>query len=157
MLLTPADSKGLKAFGELVGQEKIQLGPDPKKDQWYKENMDALLQDNPALFDRFALNDAVICVRYADRLIEQSRDLLGKSKLPATLTSIGVDLLWNAWEREGKGHPLAVLGKEAVYERVYSKQKGYFENRKQVVDLQDVSLHITLATECYHGGRNEQF
>lgn len=32
MLLTPAASKGLKALGELVGQPKIDLDPDPVKD-----------------------------------------------------------------------------------------------------------------------------
>lgn len=157
MLLTPAASKGLKALGELVGQPKITLHPDPAKDQFYKENMDVLLADNPERFERYALNDAVICVRYADRVIEQSKDLLGKVKLPATLTSIGIDLLWKSWERSGKTHPFSVLGKEQVWERQFNKRLGYFETRKRVVDLQEVSWHLSLATECYHGGRNEQF
>ena len=157
MLLTPAASKGLKALGELVGQPKIDLDPDPAKDQFYKENMDLLLAEKPQLFEQYALNDAVICVRYADRVIEQSKTLLGKVKLPATLTSIGVDLLWKSWELSGKSHPHAVLGKEIVWERQFNKRLGYFENRKRVVDLQEVSWHIPLATECYHGGRNEQF
>lgn len=157
MLLTPAASKGLKALGELVGQSKIVLDPDPVKDQFYKENMDLLLAENPDLFDRYALNDAVICVRYADRLIKQSHSLLGKPKLPATLTSIGVDLLWKAWEHSGKSYPLEILGKEQVWERQFNKRLGYFETRKRVVDLQEVAWHVQLATECYHGGRNEQF
>ena len=157
MLLTPAASKGLKALGELVGQSKIVLDPDPVKDQFYKENMDLLLAENPDLFDRYALNDAVICVRYADRLIQQSQSLLGKPKLPATLTSIGVDLLWKAWERSGNSYPLEVLGKEQVWERQFNKRLGHFETRKRVVDLQEVAWHVQLATECYHGGRNEQF
>jgi hypothetical protein len=157
MLLTPAASKGLKALGELVGQPKITLHPDPAKDQFYKENMDVLLADDPELFERYALNDAVICVRYADRVIEQSKALLGKVKLPATLTSIGIDLLWKSWERSGKTHPFSVLGKEQVWERQFNKRLGYFETRKRVVDLQEVSWHLSLATECYHGGRNEQF
>ena len=148
MLLTPAASKGLKALGELVGQPKIDLDPDPVKDQFYKENMDILLEEKPDLFDRYALNDSVICVRYADRLIEQSRTLLGTSKLPATLTSIGVDLLWKSWAKSGKSHPLDVLGKEEVYERQFNKRFGYFENRKRAVDLQEVSWHLPLATEC---------
>jgi hypothetical protein len=157
MLLTPAASKGLKALGELVGQPKIDLDPDPVKDQFYKENMDVLLADNPELFEKYALNDAVICVRYADRVIEQSKTLLGKVKLPATLTSIGIDLLWKSWERSGKSHPFSVLGKEQVWERQFNKRLGYFETRKRVVDLQEVSWHLSLATESYHGGRNEQF
>lgn len=157
MLLSPAASKGLKALGELVGQPKIDLDPDPAKDQFYKENMDILLAENPALFERYALNDAVICVRYADRMIEQSRTLLGKPKLPATLTSIGVDLLWKAWQRSGKSYPLEVLGKEEVFERQFNKRLGYFEIKQRVVDLREVAWHVPLATETYHGGRNEQF
>ncbi|MCW5725658.1 MAG: hypothetical protein KIS81_11990 [Maricaulaceae bacterium] len=157
MLLTPSASKGLKALGELVGQQKIALDPDPAKDQFYKENMDILLEENPDLFDRYALNDAVICVRYAERLIQQTESLLGKPKLPATLTSIGVDLLWKKWELSGKSYPLEILGKEEVRERKYNKRLGYYEERKRVVDLQEVSWHEQQATECYHGGRNEQF
>jgi hypothetical protein len=157
MLLTPAASKSLKALGELVGQPKIDLDPDPIRDRFYKENMDVLLSENPDLFEQYALNDAVICVRYADRMIEQSRTLLGKPKLPATLTSIGVDLLWKAWQRSGKSYPLQVLGKEEVWERQFNKRLGYFQTTKRVVDLRQVSWHSPLATECYHGGRNEQF
>lgn len=157
MLLTPAASKGLKALGELVGQPKIDLDPDPATDQFYKENMDVLLAEQPELFEKYALNDAVICVRYADRVIDQCKSLLGKKKLPATLTSIGVDLLWKSWERSGKMYPYAVLGKEQVWERQFNKRLGYFETRKRIVDLPEVSWHVPLATECYHGGRNEQF
>lgn len=157
MLLTPAASKGLKALGELVGQEKITLDADPAKDQWYKENMDVLLRDKPELFDRYALNDAIICVRYAERLIEQSRALLGTSKLPATLTSIGVDLLWKSWDQQAGADPLSILGKEIVWERSFNKRKGYFENIKRMVDMQEVAWDVPLATDSYHGGRNEQF
>lgn len=157
MLLTPASSKSLRALGELVGQEKIHLDPDPKKDQWYKENMDALLRENPELFDRYALNDAVICVRYADRMIEQCRLLLGQPKLPPTLTSIGVDLLLQSWEEELQIDPNDILGKEKVYERAFNKRKGYFTTVARDVELREVAWHSPFATECYHGGRNEQF
>lgn len=157
MLLTPAASKSLRALGELVGQEKIQLDPDPAKDQWYKANMDVLLQDDPKLFDRYALNDAVICVRYADRLIEQCRALLGVAKLPATLTSIGVDLLLQSWKYDLDVDPNAVLGKEQVSERSFNKKAGYFKDVARDVELREVAWHSPFATECYHGGRNEQF
>lgn len=157
MLLTPASSKSLRALGELVGQEKIQLDPDPVQDQWYKENMDVLLTDNPELFDRYALNDAVICVRYADRLIEQCRELLGQAKLPPTLTSIGVDLLMQSWEEDLAISPNLILGKEKVSERAFNKRKGYFTTVSRDVELREVGWHTPLAIECYHGGRNEQF
>lgn len=157
MLLTPATSKSLRALGELVGLEKIQLDPDPKKDQWYKENMDVLLEENPELFDRYALNDAVICVKYADRMVEQCRSLLGQPKLPPTLTSIGVDLLMKSWEDDLNIDPNDILGRETVQERIFDKKKGYFKTVKNDVELREVAWHSPFATECYHGGRNEQF
>ncbi len=157
MLLTPAASKSLKALGDLVGLEKIVLHPDKQKEQFYKANMDQLLKDDPELFERYALNDAVICVRYMDQLLAQCRTLLNSSKIPATLTSIGVDLLWKAWEVEMNVDPLTLLGKELVVQRTYSKRLGYFVTSKVPVDLRQVTWHTPLATECYHGGRNEQF
>lgn len=157
MLLTPAGSKSLRALGELVGVEKIQLDPDPKKDQWYKENMDVLLRDDPDLFDRYALNDAVICVRYADQMIEQCRDLLGQAKLPVTLTTIGVDLLLQSWKDDLEIDPNEVLGKERVKESRFDKKLGHYTYKNRDVPLREVAWHLQLATESYHGGRNEQF
>lgn len=157
MLLTPAASKGLKALGELVGQEKISLDPDPAKEQWYKENMDCLMKDNPELFDHYALTDAVICVRYIDKMLAQSRELFNTNKIPATLTGIGVDLLLKNWDEKWAGASLDLLGKERIKERIYDKRLGYYRKVERVVDQQEVAWHLPLATECYHGGRNEQF
>lgn len=157
MLLTPAASKGLKALGELVGQEKIVLDPDPAKEQWYKENMDCLMKDNPKLFDHYALTDAVICVRYIDKILAQSRELFNTNKIPATLTGIGVDLLLKNWDERWVGASLDLLGKERIKERFYDKRLGYYRKVERIVDQQEVAWHLALATECYHGGRNEQF
>lgn len=157
MLLTPATSKSLKALGELVGVEKITLDPDPAKEQFYKENMDVLLRENPDLFERYAINDAVICVKYLEQLIEQCVEVLNVRKVPATLTSIGVDLLMQRWASEFKAKPEQMIGKEVVKDRFFSKAKGYFVTKRVIVDLKEVEWHSSLATECYHGGRNEQF
>ena len=157
MLLTPAASKGLSAIGELVGVPKLTLDPDPEKDQWYKKNMDVLLRDNPALFEAYAMNDAVICVRYADEIITECQELLGSRKIPATLTGIGVDLLVDAWEAEVGGDWLALLGMEEVKERVWSKKKGRYTTEKKTIAFKEVDWHLNLASEAYHGGRNEQF
>jgi hypothetical protein len=157
ILLTPAASKSLMALGELVDVKKIKLDQDDKIELHYKRNMDQLLDDNPLLFEKYALNDALICVRYVEKLREQTKTLLGTTKIPATLTSIGVDLLWNSWSAENKNKPLQVLGKETVYENTFNKKLGYFINTTKTVDLREVSWHLSLATDCYHGGRNEQF
>lgn len=156
MLLTPATSKSLRALGELVGVEKITLDADPEKELFYKQNMDVLLAEKPDLFDRYAINDAVICVRYLEQLIGQCEAILGKRKVPATLTGIGVDLLMNTWKNDGF-NPLEMIGKEAVTHSYFNKRLGRHFKKDVVVYQQEVSWHVDLATECYHGGRNEQF
>ncbi len=157
MLLTPATSKRLADLGDLVDVPKIKLADTDEKDLFYKKNMDLLLKEDPDLFERYALNDATICVRYVEKLVSQTKGLLGSTKIPVTLTSIGVDLLLKSWKEELKLDPLTVLGKETVVERRYNERKGFYEDVKRVVDLEEVSWHTGLATECYHGGRNEQF
>lgn len=157
MLLTPATSKSLKALGELVGQEKIVLDPDPKRDLFYKINMDVLLKENPELFEKYAINDAVICVRYLQQLIDQCEDILGKRKVPATLTSIGVELLLQSWKDDLNLKPHELLGKEQIKVKYFSKNLNRFVKKVEEVNMQEVEWHIALATECYHGGRNEQF
>ena len=39
----------------------------------------------------------------------------------------------------------------------FNRKLGYFINTTKTVDLREVSWHLSLATDCYHGGRNEQF
>ena len=157
MLLTPTSSKSLKAIGEIVGVKKIELDEDPIKNQFYKENMDILLKDNPELFENYAINDAEICVKYIDKLIELYRTLLDKTKIPVTLTSIGIDLLWKTWVEKLEVDPLYMVGKEEVEEKTFCKKLGYYKKSKESVDFKDLHLHMTIATECFHGGRNEQY
>jgi hypothetical protein len=157
MLLTPATSKSLAALGELVGLPKINLDPDPATDQNLKENMDIVLRDDPELFERYAINDAVICVRYLQRLIDQYEALMGFRKVPATLTSIGVDLLVDTWENDLGLKTLEVIGKEKIKEKYFNKKLNRYIGETKTVPLKEVFFHIPLATESYHGGRNEQF
>jgi hypothetical protein len=156
MLLTPATSKSLKALGELVGLEKIVIDPDPERDQFYKINMDALLAENPELFERYAINDAEICTRYLEQLIDQCEEITGARMVPPTLTSIGVNLLTESW-KDQNFKPLELLGQENIKERYFSKAKNRYVMVTKKVNMQEVDWHMAFATECYHGGRNEQF
>lgn len=157
MLLTPATSKSLKALGDLVGIEKVSLDSNPEKSLFYKSNMDKLLEDHPERFENYAINDAIICVRYLEQLIDQCEEILGAKKVPATLTSIGVDLLMQSWKNDLQIDPLELLGQERIEERYFSKKHNRFFKKRKTVNLQEVDWHVALATECYHGGRNEQF
>lgn len=157
MLLTPATSKSLWEIGKLVDVPKLTLDPDPARDRHYKANMDELLRDKPDVFEKYAINDAVICVRYLERLIAMYDGIFGERSAPATLTAIGVDLLQKSWKENLKIDELDVIGKERMKTKYYSKRLGRFKHRTENVDLDSVHIHIPLATECYHGGRGEQF
>lgn len=156
LLLTPASSKSLKALGDLVGEDKIPLHDDPEQEKLLKSNMDRLLLEDIDLFERYALQDALICVRYAETLIGLNNELTGEAKLPLTLSGIGVNLLWQKWNAIG-ADALRLLGKEQVTTKEFDKRLNRYRSKKVIVPLERVSLHLPLASEAYHGGRNEQF
>ena len=157
MLLTPASSKSLSELGRLLGVEKVSLSSDSKTEQYYKENMTQLRKDNWELFKKYALTDAQICAEYAQTILLEHEALLNKAKLPATLTSIGVNLLLDNWKVSPRIEHPRVLGKEKVRDRTFNKRSRYFKPWDREVFLPQVHIFETLASECYHGGRNEQF
>jgi DNA polymerase type B, organellar and viral len=156
MLLTPQSSKSLKALGELVGIEKVELTPDREEFKRVIRNMDKLRYENWPLFKRYALTDAEICVRYMEKVIDQYKAVTGNFKVPITLTGIGVDLLLKSWRDEGLDY-LWMLGKERVKQSYFSKSKGRYIYKTSDVELDLVHRETVFVTECYHGGRNEQF
>jgi hypothetical protein len=157
MLLSPGTSKSLAAIGELIGKPKIILDPDPERELWMKQNMDVVRRDHWPLFREYALNDAIICTEYIDRIQKQYKEITGVQKIPTTLTSIGVDLLLKSWDETLGVDELEILGKEVVINKVWDKRKGYYVKVKKKVDLAEIHWNMNFVTECYHGGRNEQF
>lgn len=156
MLLTPQSSKSLKALGELVGIEKVELTPDREEFKLIIRNMDKLRYENWDLFKRYALTDAVICVRYMEKVIDQYKAVTGNFKVPITLTGIGVDLLLKSWGDSGLDY-LWMVGKERIKQSYYSKPKGRYIYKTSDVEISCVHRETVFVTECYHGGRNEQF
>lgn len=157
MLLTPQASKSLRAIGDMLGFPKLALSPDRKKHKHLIANMDFARQHCWENYQAYALMDAEICVRYADRIIKQYEEVTGKSKMPVTLTSIGVDLLLRSWNQQLGLSDLEVLGKEKIKERWFDKTKGYYKTRVVNKDVEELHHNIPFITECYHGGRNEQY
>ena len=138
MLLTPQSSKSLKALGELVGVEKVELTPDREEFKRIIRNMDKLRYENWDLFKRYALTDAEICVRYMEKVIDQYKQVTGNFKVPITLTRIGVDLLLKSWSDEGLDY-LWMLGKERIKQSYYSKTKGRYIYKTD--DVQIACVH----------------
>lgn len=158
ILLAPTGQKSLAELGNLVGCEKIILDEDKKEEKYLKENMDKLLEKNWDLFRRYALIDAEICVRYFDHIVKQYERFIGSSKIPSALSSIGVRLLMNQWKtNEPPIDPLTTIGKEEFSETVWVKEKQQFITKKKSVYKEELHWHVDFVTECYHGGRNEQF
>jgi DNA polymerase type B, organellar and viral len=156
MLLVPGHSKSLKVVGEFLGQPKIVLDSSPAKEREIKRNMDALREENWDLFKQYAINDSVLCAKFAGKIIDLHKATVGKETLPATLTSIGVSLLLKNWEGEKVDH-LATLGREEISEKRWDYRSQHYKNLKREVLLPECSDNETLAVESYHGGRNEEF
>ena len=156
MLLTPQSSKSLKKLGDLVGVTKVELAQDKSTYLKMIRNMDQVRKDNWELFRSYALTDAEICVRYIEQVVELYKAITGKTKVPITLTSIGIDQLLLTW-KDMNLLDNNVLGKEEVIKRQFNKKLGYYQNNKINVPIKNVFREIDFVTECYHGGRNEQY
>lgn len=80
-LLTAEGAKRLEDLGEVVDVPKIKLAETPKGETEIKKRMDLLLERDPDLFERYALSDAVICVRYYEKIRELCRKTIGTTKV----------------------------------------------------------------------------
>jgi hypothetical protein len=150
MLLTPAGKQSLADVGELVDCEKLELDDDEI------QNMDALLVNNPQRFEEYALRDPEICVRYSIRMIELNFEVAGKAEVPPTLSGIGVSYLLRLWNQLGIDRHV-VLGTEVVEEASWSEHLHRRVRRRETVPTAERHMYESFTTECYHGGRNEQY
>lgn len=156
ILLAPTNAKSLADIGDLLGFPKIQLGQTPKEEREIKENMASFRKERWSDFREYAIRDAQVCVRFAERIIQQSTKLFDSFKMPATLTSFGTKLLLRGWEKDGLDSN-QILGRETIKERFFSKKDGYYKIKTVTPLKEDAHYNEAFITETYHGGRNEQF
>lgn len=154
--LAPSGKGKLEDIGQVLNFEKIKLDEDDGKDLYYKQNMKQFRLDHWDLFKEYAIRDASICAYYTNRMIRLYKEQTGKFKLPVTLTSIGVDLIQQYWRDHGMD-PYRTVGKELEVKKVFNKKLNQFRTKKKLVDVKKLHFASPLLTECYHGGRNEQF
>lgn len=150
MLLSPNGKQSLADLGHLVGCEKFELEDDEI------QNMDALLVDNPERFQSYAERDPEICVKYALKMLELNHEITGKAEIPPTLSGIGLSFLLRLWRERGIDRH-AVLGTEVVKESPWSPRLQRSVRRREVVPLAERHLFESFTSECFHGGRNEQY
>lgn len=148
MLLAPSGKASLGDLGDILGIKKIALDPEQIG------RMDILLKSDKPLFEEYALRDSEITVRYCEQMRELNWAILNDRSIPFTLSSMGIALLFKTWEKS-KYDVSQILGKETVVEERFNGKYVYKKNRK--VSRTEVHLWESLATECYHGGRNEQY
>ena len=149
-LLAPSGKQRLDDIGNLIGIKKLKMTEEEIT------NMDKVLEDDPEKFEEYALRDAEICVRYADTLLKVTNEISGEPYLPSTIGSIGVKHLLQIWKDSAKDKN-SILGREVIEEGRWQKQKNQFWMRKKPVNVLSRHLYEEFATECYHGGRNEQY
>ena len=135
MLLSPQGSS-LKTVGKSIGVEKIELPPGQI------ERMDLLLRGDPKLFERYALQDAVIAARYLQQISDVLPTKLGVGKPVPTLGAAGVLLIRKAVENLG-------ISSDNYF--------GYVRHRHAKHYLPSLTEAWPFASNCYHGGRNEAF
>lgn len=156
MLLAPTGKKSLAELGKLIDEEKGQLADNADEERTYKQNMKAVRDLQWPKFKKYALKDAKISALYFERIAEQYRKITGAKFIPTALSSIGVTLLIKEWKSRGIDS-LEVVGKEKHDEPYWDEKRGYIKRRRTTPYVEELSWHIPFLTECYHGGRNEQF
>jgi len=156
ILLAPTNAKSLADIGDLLGFPKIQLGQTPHEEREIKENMARFRKERWNEFREYAIRDAQVCVRFAERIIKQSTELFNSFKIPATLTSFGTKLLLLGWQNDGVDSN-QILGRDSIKEKFFSKKVGYFKTKTVTPLKEDAYFNEAFITETYHGGRNEQF
>ena len=156
LTLAPTGKGKLEDLGEVLNFKKIRLHKDDTIELTYKKNMKRFMYNDWEKFKKYAIRDAEICTVYTDTMIHLYKEYSGKFKLPITLTQIGVDLIQKYWMERGID-VLDIVGKEEVRERYWSKRYNRYVTQKKKVNKKKLHFAENFFTECYHGGRNEQF
>jgi hypothetical protein len=156
MTLAPAGAKSLAEVGKIVGLEKLVLDPNPTKEIEIKSNMAALRSRDWPLFRKYAIRDAEVCVRYAERIIRQYQKLFRKLQMPATLTGFGTKLVIQDWNARGLSQ-YELLGREQLADASFNRKRGYYQPKVVTPFIDEIYHDLSLVIEAYHGGRNEQF
>lgn len=93
LFLSSAAASTLDAVGKAHGLKKVQI-----EEKWYNM-MDKLLEINPELFEKYAMQDSLITLVHALFMNDFAFNL-GKLKLPVTLGSLSSNYVGNKWAED---------------------------------------------------------
>ncbi|MCG8601151.1 MAG: hypothetical protein MI807_13490 [Verrucomicrobiales bacterium] len=151
LMLAPDGKKSLQSVGDLLDLPKLHMI------DYFIERMDLLDRDLPEIFDRYALRDAEITAKYAEKLaLTWKRDFGGRSEIPISIGQMAQTFLLDRWDKFSVDK-LEVLGKEEFESAEWDNFDGHYRTNTITLPLELPFLHEQLATECFHGGRNESF
>tara|TARA_A100001015_G_scaffold314005_1_gene422553 strand:+ start:259 stop:3135 length:2877 start_codon:yes stop_codon:yes gene_type:complete len=154
--LAPTGKGKLEDLGEVLDFKKIKLHKDENIELEFKRNMKSFMKNDWLKFREYAIRDSEICLRYTETMIHLYKEETDRFKLPITLTQIGVDLIRQYWKRISID-PLEIVGKKEIKEKYFSKKYNRYVSQKRIVSNKELFRETDFITECYHGGRNEQF
>ncbi|MFM5315435.1 hypothetical protein [Aeromonas veronii] len=150
LILSPNKSP-LSALGSMLGLPKVEI-----PEGYRIERMDELLVGDKEAFERYALRDAEIAVKYAQKVRDFLRGQFGLPKLPRSLGAVGVSV----FRRQLKGANIdymTAFGLENAKLERWNAGTGKVTTKSVTRPSPARGLYEDLAIRCYHGGRNESF
>ena len=159
-LLCPSLERSLEKVGDLIDKEKYKKIVIP--DNYKKSRMDLYLAGDREGFEKYAIRDAEICAHYALRIVRLHIKEGLSPNVPPTLTGIGVNLLIDFLGKDETQNKYEnCFGLEIVDDSRYVAGKegkpGRAWKTKKTAENKFRYWHHAFISECYHGGRNEQY
>ncbi|MBA2073893.1 hypothetical protein [Aeromonas veronii] len=150
LFLSPNKSP-LSALGSMLGLPKEVI-----PEGYSIERMDELLVGDKEAFERYALRDAEIAVKYALKVRDFLGGQFGLQKLPRSLGAVGVAVFRQLLKAADVDY-MAAFGLEIKKEERWNSGKGKVATKTVKRPSPDRWRCEALAICCYHGGRNESF
>jgi len=150
LFLAPNKSS-LAALGVMLGLPKVEI-----PDGYSIERMDELLAGDKEAFERYALRDAELAVKYALKVRDLLGVLFGLKKLPRSLGAVGVGVFRQLLD-EAKVAYMSAFGLKFTKVELWNAGKGKITTKTVRRPSPARGLYEDLAIRCYHGGRNESF
>lgn len=137
----------LEAVGEQIGIEKVDIAP------YARDRMDLLLDGDKPLFERYALTDPKIVVKFMAETMLLAKELTGSSELPPTASSLAQKFFLKTLKDAGLDRA-ECLGVHTVKTAVWSEKADQVRTVTEELPIPQREDHRAFVTQCYHGGLN---
>jgi hypothetical protein len=129
------EKASLEALGESLGEPKVDISP------WSKARMDLLLEGDKELFERYAITDCRIALKWFFNVAETNESVLKIDSMPPTTGSASAEGL------------IAYLGEEDFAEKfcVEKNKFGSYVPKKMRAGFESYPI------QCYLGGANQSY